>query len=68
LTGGRYYRATSNEKLSEIYDEIGEMEQTEIKTRDYVNYAELFPNFLWPGLLLLGLEILMANTRFRRIP
>jgi Ca-activated chloride channel family protein len=67
-TGGQYFRATSIEKLEAIYAEIGEMEKTEIKTREYVNYRELFPAFLLPGLLLLGLESLLANTRFRRIP
>ncbi len=67
-TGGRYFRATSVEKLESIYEEIGEMEKTEIKTREYVNYRELFPALLWPGLLMLGLESVLANTRFRRIP
>ena len=68
ITGGRYYRATSERKLEEIYEEIGEMEKVDIKTRDYVDYEERFTGFLWPGLFLLGLEILLANTRFRRIP
>ncbi len=68
LTGGRYYRATSERKLEEIYREIGEMEKMEIKTRDYVDYTELFPKFLWPGMVLLGLEVVLGNTRFRRIP
>ena len=67
-TGGQYFRATSAEKLEAIYEEIGEMEKTDIKTREYVNYRELFPAFLWPGLLMLGLESVLANTRFRRIP
>lgn len=67
-TGGRYYRATSEQKLEEIYREIGEMEKTEIKTRDYVEYDELFPWFLGPALGLLGLEVLLAHTRFRRLP
>jgi Ca-activated chloride channel family protein len=68
ITGGRYYRATSEKKLEEIYREIGEMEKQEIKTRDYVDYNDLFPRLLWPGLALLGLEVVLANTRFRRIP
>ena len=67
-TGGRYYRATSEQKLEEIYREIGEMEKTEIKTRDYVEYEELFPFFLLPALGILALEILLAHTRFRRLP
>jgi Ca-activated chloride channel family protein len=68
ITRGRYYRATSEKKLEEIYREIGEMEQTQIKTRAFVDYTELFPRFLWPGLVLLGVEVVFANTRFRRIP
>ena len=68
ITGGRYYRATSEKKLEEIYREIGEMEKTDIKTRDYVNYTDLFPKLLWPALILLALESVLANTRFRRIP
>jgi len=67
-TGGRYFRATSAEKLEAIYAEIGEMEKTEIKTREYVNYRELFSMFVWSGVFLLGLETVLANTRFRRIP
>ena len=67
-TGGRYYRATSERKLEEIYREIGEMEKTEVKTRDYVDYTERFAWLLWPGLVLLALEIVLGNTRLRRIP
>jgi Ca-activated chloride channel family protein len=67
-TGGQYFRATSEEKLEAIYEAIGKMETTEIKTRDYVDYQEIFSQFLWPGLILLGLEVLLANTRFRRLP
>lgn len=68
VTGGRYFRATSEEKLESIYDEIGEMEKTEIKVREYVDYHELFASFLWPGFILLMLEVVLANTRFRRLP
>lgn len=68
ITGGKYYRATSEKKLEEIYSEIGEMEKTDIKIREYVEYTELFPTFLWPALALLGLELLLSKTRFRRIP
>ncbi len=68
MTGGRYFRATSEEKLEAIYAEIGEMERTEIKTREYVNYSELFAILLLPGAILLGTESLLGNTRLRRIP
>ena len=67
-TGGRYFRATSGEKLEEIYREIGELEATEIKSEVHVDYSERFAYFLWPGLALLLGELLLANTRFRRLP
>jgi Ca-activated chloride channel family protein len=68
LTGGRYYRATDGEALANIYREIGEMEKTEIKTKEYIRYTELFWYFLLPAMVLLGAEIVLANTRFRKIP
>lgn len=67
-TGGQYYHATSREKLEEIYREIGALETTPIKDQIYVDYAERFAYFLWPGLALLLAEAVLANTRFRRIP
>jgi Ca-activated chloride channel family protein len=67
-TGGQYYRATSEEKLEQIYRQIGELEATEVKAQVHVDYAERFAHFLWPGLALLLGEMLLANTRFRRIP
>lgn len=67
-TGGKYYRATSEEKLKEIYREIGELETTEIKTEIKVDYADRFPAFLWFGLALLLAGVALANTRFRSIP
>ena len=67
-TGGKYYRATSGAKLEEIYREIGELEATEIKSDVHVDYSERFAYFLWPGLALLLGEMLLANTRFRRLP
>ena len=68
VTGGQYFRATSAEKLESIYEEIGEMEKTEIKVREYVDYEELFAHFLWPGLFLLMLDVVLSHTRFRRLP
>ena len=68
ITGAKYYRATDAQTLSDIYNEIGEMEKTEIKTKEYIRYTELFWFFLLPALVLLGGEIVLANTRFRKIP
>ena len=67
-TGGQYFRATSEEKLEAIYSEIGELEATEIKSSIHLNYSERFAYFLYVGLGLLLVEMLLAHTRFRSLP
>ena len=67
-TGGKYFRARSEEELEEIYNEIDQLEKTEIKVKEYVQYKELFPPFIYLGLALLVLEILLGQTLFRKIP
>jgi Ca-activated chloride channel family protein len=67
-TGGKYFRARSEKELGEIYDEIDEMEKTEIKVKEYVQYRELFPLFVYLGLCFLVLEIIFGQTIFRKIP
>ncbi|MCK6529177.1 VWA domain-containing protein [Myxococcota bacterium] len=68
VTGGRFFRATDTQSLLEIYRTIDQMEKTEIKTREFTRYEELYPTPLALGLLLLLAEFGLANTRFRRIP
>jgi len=67
-TGGKYFRARSQEELSDIYDEIDSMEKTEIKVNEYVQYRELFILFVYIGLGLLLVEILLSQTIFRKVP
>ncbi len=67
-TGGRYFRATDKAALRAIYQEIGELEKTEIETRVYTDYEERYPVFLWPAFGLLMLEILLSTTLLRRLP
>jgi Ca-activated chloride channel family protein len=68
ITKGQYFRATSTEKLSEIYQEIGEMEKTKIEVTEFTRYDEYFKYFLSVGLLLFVLELVLTNTLFRKIP
>jgi len=64
-TGGRYFRATDNESLEEIYDEINKLEKTEIEEFKYYRYEEKFrPWVLFAGALLI-LEWILRNTLFR---
>jgi len=64
-TEGKYFRATDNRKLAQIYDEINQLETTEIEEQKFYNYEEKFrPLILLAGLLLF-LEILLKQTLFR---
>jgi len=65
VTGGKYFRATNNRKLAEIYDEINKLEKTEVEETKYYNYEEKYrPLILIAGLLLL-FELILRNTLFR---
>ena len=65
VTGGKYFRATNNKKLEEIYEEINKLEKTEIEEFKYYNYEEKYrPLVILAGLLLL-LELLLRFTVFR---
>jgi Ca-activated chloride channel family protein len=68
ITGGEYFRAKDEEALARIYRQISDMEQTEIKVKEYLQYNELFSNYAFVGLALLLVEIVLANTRYRKIP
>ena len=68
ITGGKFYRATDTESLRKIYNEIDKLEKTPIQEKGYLEYKELFPLFLVPGLLLLALEIILTNTLLRKVP
>jgi len=67
ITGGMAFRATSPEKLTAIYQQIGELEKTKIETKEYVEYSELAQNLVVPALILLLLEGALGQTLFRRL-
>ena len=67
-TGGKYYRADSTDTLRSIYDEIDKLEKTEVEVKKFVEYQELFPWVVLPGLGLLLLEVLLNHTLWRRLP
>ena len=67
-TGGQSFRATDTDSLEKIYDSINQLEKTTRKLKKYQQYDELFLWFLVPGLCLLLLELVLSQTRFRRLP
>ena len=68
ITGGIYFRATNSKALGEIYKQIDKLEKTGVKIKAYMECEELYRWFLFPGLVFILLEIILANTRFRKIP
>jgi Ca-activated chloride channel family protein len=67
-TGGFYSRADDAEALRKIVKKIDELEKTEVKSVQYMQYAEHFGWWTLPALALLGLEMLAGCTVFRKIP
>jgi Ca-activated chloride channel family protein len=68
LSRAKFYRATNRHELQRIYDEIDHLEKTEVKLWRFTTYRPLFQ---WPLLAAFGLfalEMLLTNTRLRRVP
>ena len=64
-TDGKYFRATSNSKLESIYDEINQLETTEINEMKFYNYDEKYRPWVLAALGLLLLEVLLRKTIYR---
>lgn len=64
-TGGRYFRATDNKKLQEIYEEINKLEKTEIEEFRYSSYEDKYRPLVLIAIMLLVLEFILRNTIFR---
>lgn len=67
LTKGRFFRARDREELESIYGEIEQLERTPRKELRYEETYDLYPRFLVPALLLLGLVEIFRATWARRI-
>ena len=64
-TAGKYFRATDNTSLKEIYDEIDSLEKTKIEEFKYYNYQEKYRIFVFFSLGFLLFEFLLRNTIFK---
>ncbi len=68
ITDGKYFRATDNKKLQDIYGEIDQLEKTRVEVTSYRQAKELFYGYAGGGLLLLLLELSLIRTFLRRLP
>lgn len=68
VTGGKYFRATDNTKLMEIYGEINKMEKTRTTVDSFPVYKELYLPYALAALAALLLEMLFRLVIIRRLP
>ena len=67
VTGGMYFRATDNDKLVQVYNEIDKLEKSKIDVRQFSRKDEKFMVPALIAFILIGLEILLRNTIFRNL-
>ncbi|MEZ6087656.1 MAG: VWA domain-containing protein [Pirellulaceae bacterium] len=68
ITDGKYFRAVDSEGLRQIYEQIDQLERTEITEFRYLQYTEHYGTFALAGLALLGCSILLGSTVFKTLP
>lgn len=66
--GGKYYRATNNEELKQIYSDIDKLEKSKLDAKKYAKRYEAFAPFAIIALLSLLFEVLLRTVVLRRIP
>lgn len=67
-TGGKYFRATDNKSLENIYDEIDHLEKSKVEITTYHRATEKFYPFVLAALIFLFIEVLLRYTVFRKFP
>jgi Ca-activated chloride channel family protein len=65
-TGGEYFRATDEERLTAIYEEINLLERSEITVKEFFEYRELFVWFLLPAVIFMLTDRVLADIVFKR--
>ena len=68
ITGGMYFRAEDTAGLKAIYDEINDLEKSQVEVQVFNQYHELVAILLVPALLILALETVLRNSAFVTIP
>jgi len=67
LTGGRYFRATNEQALGEIYNIIGKLEKQDIQVKNYDKHEDRFQWFLWAGFIMILIALGLEAWKYLRI-
>jgi Ca-activated chloride channel family protein len=68
ITNGKYFRAADTASLKRTFSDIDKMEKTKIEVERTAEYRDLFGWFLMAGFTLLGAEVLLSQTAWKRLP
>ena len=68
MTGGKYFRATDNDVLTSIFNEIDKLEKTKIDVKNFTNTQDNYMPWAWALLLLVLQNLTISYTVLRRIP
>ncbi|MGL5787167.1 MAG: vWA domain-containing protein [Bacteroidales bacterium] len=68
VTGGQYFRATDNQSLKQVYEQIDQLEKTKMQTNQYSKRHEQYKYFALLAFLLLLIEAVLRYTIYRKIP
>lgn len=68
MTGGKYFRATDNDVLTSIFNEIDKLEKTKIDVKNFTNTQDNYMPWAWGLLLIVLLNLTISYTVLRRIP
>lgn len=67
-TGGKYFRATDNKSLEQIYEDIDQLEKSIINVKEFSQKEELFHWFVLASILFMACSVVLKNTLLRSIP
>jgi len=68
IADGKFYRATDTQSLEEIYREIDQLEKSTVSVQKYQQYRDLFPAIIMAGCGLLLVQLLLAQTIWKKLP
>lgn len=67
-TGGKYFRATDNRSLTNIYKEIDHLEKSKVEVTSFKRFTEKFYPFIFIAMALLLIELILRYTLFKKFP
>jgi len=68
IANGHFYRAADMKSMQDIFSEIDKLEKSTVQYKKTQQFTDLYPWFLTAGLVLISLEMVLAQTAWRRLP